>query len=121
MGIAKSIDQKSNTKEGEKVNQLFIGIDVGSRDNAVYIMMPDGSKHSSFSVQNNLGGAQTISKRVVSAMTEKKLNHITVGIEATGVYGDNLICFLREDGALGRFERKLFVLNPKQVNKFKAS
>jgi transposase len=29
------------------------------------------------------------------------------------------MCFLREDGALGRFERKLHVLNPKQVKKFK--
>lgn len=103
------------------MDKLFVGIDVGSRDNAVYIMMPDGSKHSSFSVQNNLGGARTLSKRVVSALTEKNLLHATIGIEATGVYGENLMCFLREDGALGRFERKLHVLNPKQVSKFKAS
>lgn len=54
-------------------------------------------------------------------MTGRNLSAVTVGIEATGVYGDNLMCFLREDGALGRFERKLHVLNPKQVNKFKAS
>ena len=121
MGIAKPIDDKSNTKEGEKMNQLFVGIDVGSRDNAVYIMLPDSSKHSSFAVQNNLGGAQAISKRVVSALSEKNLSAVSIGIEATSVYGDNLMCFLREDGALGRFERKLFVLNPKQVNKFKAS
>jgi len=43
MGIAKPVDLKSNPKEGENVNQLFVGIDVGSRDNAVYIMLPDGS------------------------------------------------------------------------------
>jgi transposase len=121
MGIAKLIDPKSNAKEGENVNQLYVGIDVGSRDNAVYIMLPDGSKHSSFSAQNNLGGAQTISKRVVFALAEKNLICVTIGIEATGVYGDNLMCFLREDGALAQFERKLHVLNPKQVNKFKAS
>gem|GEM_PF-3491772 len=121
MGIVKPIDSKSNTKEGEIVNTLFVGIDVGSRDNAVYIMLPDGSKHSSFEVQNNLGGAQEISKRVVSAMESKKLSAVTIGMEATSVYGENLLCFLREDGSLGRFERKLFVLNPKQVNKFKLS
>jgi len=101
------------------VNQLFVGIDVGSRDNAVYIMLPDGSKHSSFAVQNNLGGAQTLSKRVVAALIEKNLSAVVIGMEATSVYGDNLLCFLREDGALGRFERKLHVLNPRQVNKFK--
>jgi len=101
------------------VKKLFVGIDVGSRDNAVYIMMPDGSKHSAFSVQNNLGGAQAISKRVVSALKELDLKDVLIGMEATSVYGDNLMCFLREDGALARFERKLHVLNPKQVKKFK--
>ena len=101
------------------MNQLFVGIDVGSRDNAVYIMLPDGSKHSSFSVQNNLGGAQMISRKIVSALTESNLTNAVIGMEATSVYGDNLICFLREDGELSRFERKFHILNPKQVKKFK--
>ena len=101
------------------MNKLFVGIDVGSRDNAAYIMLPDGEKHSSFPIQNNLGGAQTISKRVVSALTELNLTNVVIGIEAASVYGDNLMCFLREDGALSKFERKFHVLNPKQVKKFK--
>ena len=120
MGITKPIDSKSNYERGDNVNKLFVGIDVGSRDNAVYIMSPDGSKHSCFNVQNNLGGAQTISKRVVSALNDTSLNLVDIGMEATSVYGENLTCFLREDGTLGRFERRLFVLNPKQVSKFKA-
>ena len=103
------------------MDKLFVGIDVGSRDNAVYIMLPNGDKHSSFEVQNNLGGAQVLSKRVLSVLTEKSLVAVTIGIEATSVYGDSLMCFLREDGALGRFERTLFILNPKQVSKFKES
>lgn len=101
------------------MNQLFVGIDVGSRNNAVYIMLPDGSKHSSFAVQNNLGGAQTLSKRVIAALNEQGLSSVCIGMEATSVYGDNLACFLREDDALAQFERKLHVLNPKQVKKFK--
>jgi len=121
MGIAKPVDLKSNPKEGENVNQLFVGIDVGSRNNAVYIMLPDGSKHSSFELQNNLGGAQNLLKRVMSVLSENKLSSVVIGMEATSVYGDNLLCFLREDGNLGRFDRKLFVLNPKQVKKFKDS
>ena len=43
MGIAKPVDTKFNSKEGENMNQLFVGIDVGSRNNAVYIMLHDGS------------------------------------------------------------------------------
>ncbi|EIW21683.1 IS110 family transposase [Pelosinus fermentans] len=101
------------------MNQLFVGIDVGSRNNAVYIMLPDGSKHSSYSVQNNLGGAQSLSKRVVAALMEQGLSNVILGLEATSVYGDNLVCFLREDGSLSRFNKKIHVLNPKQVKKFK--
>ena len=119
MGIAKPIDQKFNPKEGETLDKLFVGIDVGSRDNAVHIMLPDGEKHSSFSVQNNLGGSQTISKKVVAAMVAQELKNLEIGIEATGVYGDGLMCFLNEDGAIGRFEKQLYILNPKQVEKFK--
>lgn len=82
-------------------------------------MLPDGSKYSSFTVQNNLGGAQSLSMRVVAALTEQGLSSVVLGLEATSVYGDNLVCFLREDGALGRFNKKIHVLNPKQVKKFK--
>jgi len=103
------------------VDKLFVGIDVGSRDNAVYIMLPNGDKHSAFGVQNNLGGAQSISKRVVAALDTNTLTAVTIGIEATGVYGDNLMSFFREDGSLARFDRKFFVLNAKQVKKFKDS
>ena len=103
------------------MDKLFVGIDVGSRDNAAYIMLPNGDKHSSFPIQNNLGGAKTVVKRVVSALTEHGLQSTAIGIEATSVYGENLMYFLREDGALAQFERKLFILNPKQVKKFKDS
>jgi len=82
-------------------------------------MKPDGAKHSSFSVQNNLGGAKLLSKKIVSALEETQLSQLVIGMEATSVYGDNLMRFLREDAATARFERKLHMLNPKQVKKFK--
>ena len=98
---------------------LFVGIDVSSRNNVAYLMNPDGSKHSSFSVQNNLGGAKLLSERIVSALSSMQLEHVVIGLEATSIYGDSLVYALREDGRLGRFQRKIHVLNPKQVKKFK--
>ena len=44
---------------------------------------------------------------------------MTIGMEATSIYGDSLVYALREDGKLGRFQRHIHVLNPKQVRKFK--
>ena len=102
------------------MNPLFVGIDVSSRNNVAYLMKPDGSKHSSFSVQNNLGGAKILSERIVSALEAPfSSSDVVIGLEATSIYGDSLVYALREDGNLGRFQRKIHVLNPKQVRKFK--
>ena len=101
------------------MDQLYVGIDVSSKKNVVYLMMPNGDKHSSFSVENNLGGYRTLSKRIIDALESLGLGAVQVGLEATSIYGDPLVHSLREDGALGRFERKIHVLNPKQVKKFK--
>ncbi len=103
------------------MNPLYVGIDVSSKNNVVYFMKPDGSKHSNFSVPNNINGATQLSKRIVSAITSESLSDLIIGLEATSVYGDNLVCFLREDGTLAPFNKKIHVLNPKQVKKFKDS
>lgn len=101
------------------INPLFVGIDVSSRQNVIFIMKPDGSKFSSFSVNNNFGGAKSLSNRIVSTLTKESLTDVVIGLESTSVYGDNLVCFLREDGFLAPFHFKIHVLNPKQVKKFK--
>ncbi len=103
------------------MNQLFVGIDVGSQNNAVYLMRPDGEKHSSFRMQNNRGGAKMLTERIVSAIQSQGLEGVVIGMEATSIYGDSLVYALREDGKLGQYPRKIHVLNPKQVNKFKES
>ena len=119
MGISKPAGLKSPCGEVKIVNPLFVGIDVSSRSNVAYLMKPDGSKHSSFSVQNNLGGAKMLSERIVSALSSMRLSDVVIGLEATSIYGNNLVYALREDGSLSRFQRKIHVLNPKQVKKFK--
>ena len=103
------------------MNPLFVSIDVGSQNNAVYLMKPDGEKHSSFRMQNNRGGAKLLTERIVSAIQAQGLEGVVIGMEATSVYGDSLVYALREDGKLGQYPRKIHVLNPKQVNKFKES
>jgi transposase len=103
------------------VNPLFVGIDVSSKNNVTYLMKPDGSKYSSFSVQNNLGGAKLMTEKIVSALESMQLSDVVIGLEATSIYGDGLVCTLREDGRLGQYQRKIHVLNPKQVRKFKDS
>ena len=101
------------------MDKLFAGIDVSVDNNKVYLMLQDGTEHSSFTVKNNLSGAHTLCQRIVGALSERKLSAALIGIEATSVYGDTLMYSLRESGALAKFDRKFHVLNPKQVKKFK--
>ena len=103
------------------MNTLYVGIDVSNKSNVVYLMLPNGDKHSNFSVTNSQVGSAQLVKRILSALTSHSLDSVLIGLEATSVYGDNLVYFLREDATLAPFNRKIHVLNPKQVNKFKES
>ena len=122
MGFTKPIEHSNLiTKEGDLMNPLYVGIDVSSKSNVVYFMLPNGDKHSNFSVANSHDGSTQLVKRICSALTSQSLDTVSIGLEATSVYGDNLVYFLREDASLASFNRKIHVLNPKQVNKFKES
>ncbi len=103
------------------MNPLYVGIDVSSKNNVIYLMLPNGDKHSSFSLANSHDGSTQLVKRIFTAMTSNNIDSVLIGLEATSVYGDNLVYFLKEDITLASFDRKIHVLNPKQVNKFKES
>lgn len=100
-------------------NALFVGIDVSSKNNVAYIMKPDGDKHSSFSIPNNRPGAEILVDRIVEVLHRLFIPKVVIGMESTSVYGDNLMYFLRETGKFSGFEKKLHMLNPKQVKKFR--
>lgn len=106
-------------KGGEKVEQLYIGIDVGSKKNAVFLMKPDGEKHSSFTVANNPEGAAKIIDSVVNAAEHLHVCSIRIGIEATSIYGNMLLYTLKESAKLKALHYDIYQLNPKQVSKFK--
>ena len=120
MGFTKPIEHLNLfTKEGDLMNPLYVGIDVSSKSNVAYLMLSNGNKHSNFPFSNSHDGSVQLVKRILSALTSHSLDTVLIGLEATSVYGDNLVYFLREDALLAPFNRKIHVLNPKQVNKFK--
>lgn len=79
------------------MNTLYVGIDVSSKSNVVYLMLPNGDKHSNFELKNSYDGSSQLVKRILSAITSHSLDTVLIGLEATSVYGDNLVYFLRED------------------------
>ena len=120
MGFTKPIEHSNLfTKEGDLMNPLYVGIDVSSKNNVAYLMLPNGDKHSNFPIVNSHDGSVQLVKRILSALNSHSLDTVLIGLEATSVYGDNLVYFLREDAVLAPFNRKIHILNPKQVKKFK--
>ena len=120
-GFTKPIERTIPNEEGDFMDPLYVGIDVSSKNNVIYLMLPNGDKHSSFSLANSHDGSTQLVKRIFTAMTSNNIDSVLIGLEATSVYGDNLVYFLKEDTTLASFDRKIHVLNPKQVNKFKES
>ena len=82
------------------MNELFVDIDVSSQNNVSCLMDSDGVNYSSFSVQNNLGGAKLLTEKIVSAMETLKLSDVVSGMESTSIYGNHLVHSLWEGGTL---------------------
>lgn len=101
------------------MNSLYAGIDVSKNSNVTYLMKPDGTKHSVFSMPNDISGAKLLSERIVSSLESLSLSEVVIGMEATSVYGELLVYSLRGNENLKRFQSNIHVLNPKQVAKFK--
>lgn len=112
-----------HTLSGKEVivmpNSLLVGIDVSSCDNKVRLMDSLGKSILKFSVSNNQPGARIIASKIIGSMTLNHFDSLVIGLEATSVYGEPLVHFLKQDAGVGSFKPHIHVLNPKQVNAFK--
>ena len=71
---------KSKTKGGDSMNNtLYVGIDVSSKSNIIYLMLPNGDKHSNCSVANSHEGSTQLVKRIHSALTSHSLDTVLNG------------------------------------------
>lgn len=90
----------------------YLGIDVSKSTSRYVFLDNDGEKFTKpFTLENNL---QDFSK-LLEHLKELNLSadNLLVGIEATGIWWENLYCLLTEN------KFKVIVLNPHQTNKFR--
>ena len=90
----------------------YLGIDVSKSTSRYVFLDNDGEKFTkSFTLDNNQQDFTKLLERL------KELNlppeNILIGIEATGIWWENLYCLLTEK------QFKVIVLNPHQTNKFR--
>ena len=58
MGFTKPIEYfNPQRKKVITMNTLYVGIDVSSKSNVAYLMLPNGDKHGNFSVANSHEGS----------------------------------------------------------------
>ena len=90
----------------------YLGIDV-SKANARYVLIDNDGEQATkgFTLTND----QKSFTQIIERFKELKLTTDTllIGIEATGIWWENLYCFLTEK------QFKVIVLNPHQTNKFR--
>lgn len=98
---------------------LFVGIDVSSSDLKVCIMNQEGDTLQTFTVNNDLDGAQHLRDQVIVLADKHVSKEIQIGLESTSVFSWHPAMFLNEDDELGKRNTKVYTINPKLIRKFK--
>ena len=90
----------------------YLGIDVSKSTSRFIILDNDGERFTkAFALQNNKQDFQKLLERLKELGISS--DDLLIGIEATGIWWENLYCFLSDKGF------KVIVLNPHQTNKFR--
>jgi transposase len=99
---------------------LFTGIDVSLKDFKVRVMDASGEEViKRFRLENNLPGSELLVDRLLNVCTNRKVDHLAIGIEATSIYGWHLQMSLAENQRLSLFNQQIYVFNPKVIANFK--
>jgi len=103
------------------ITTLFVGIDVSIKSNTVRFMDGGGDTLALFTVPNNEDGAAKLSEKLRHTLLHTDYSKVTVGMEATSVYGDHLAAYLKNDSFLKKWSCKVYVLDAKLIKNFKKS
>lgn len=69
--------------------------------------------------RNNRPGAEELAQKVAELLKRHRATILLVGMEATGIYGWHLACFLNETPLLHPWEARVYVFNPHRTLNFK--
>ena len=99
---------------------LLAGIDVSLKSHSVQFMNDNGDALASFSVPNNVTGAETLCQKLMDTAIKYKCSLVRVGMEATSNLGWHLAHFLKTNlNQQSVFQAQVFVLNARKVARFK--
>lgn len=100
---------------------LFVGIDVDSQFNVVYMMNFNQTKLDSFKVKNDINGVTTIKNKTLEVLTKNNLSTVTFVMESTSIYAFHAATFLSSDTSITKYVPKVYCINPKITCNYRAS
>jgi hypothetical protein len=101
------------------VSQMLVGIDISLRSHHVQLMDEQGRELTSFSISNDLPGADTLIRKVKEAAKRTKSNSIHIGMEATSNLGWHLAHYLQDQFHDQQPKAEIYVLNARKIARFK--
>jgi transposase len=102
-------------------NPLYVGIDTSSKLNTAVLLDSEGDRVNSepITFRNNQIGAECFTRYVILVIEEHSFDSLSIGLEATSVYGWHLQFFLSSHPDLKKFEPKIYAINPRLIKGFK--
>lgn len=103
------------------LSTLFVGIDVGSKENAVCAMDFHKEKYLSTFVENSQTGAIVLADTIFSILENSNFKYVVIALESTSYYGVHLATFLSSNLNLSQYNGLVFCINPKLIANYKKS
>jgi hypothetical protein len=109
-------------KKLDYLSTLFVGIDIGARQNVVSAINFDQEFLIKMEpVPNTQFGAEKLESMLVNVLEKNTFKTIIIGLESTSFYGVHIANFLSSSERLMPYKPYVYYLNPKEVANYKDS
>jgi transposase len=100
----------------------YVGLDVSQADARVCFLLADGSEpRSRWTIPNTQPGADALSGELAHLCQLHQIDHLRIGVEATGLLWWHLAAALKDALSLAPFTPQIYALNPQLVHTFRAN
>jgi len=106
-------DNLAEKRAAIKPDTLVIGVDVGKYTHVARARFPDGAFTRPLSIVTDAGGFQNLEEHIVQWQRQGECTNAVVGLESSGVYWENLACWLEGRGY------RVVQVNPLHVHRSK--
>lgn len=109
-------------KKIDYLSTLFVGIDIGARQNVVSaINFEQEFLIKMKPVPNTQSGAEQLEAMLVNVLENNTFKTVMIGLESTSFYGIHIANFLSSSEKLMPYKPYVYCLNPKEIANYKDS